>query len=88
LTKGARSDKKDRTTPSYARSLIEASLDPLVTISADGKITDVNKATEEVTGCTRKELIGSDFSDYFTEPDKARAMSEITLLLSATSRAE
>ncbi len=57
---------------SYARSLIEASLDPLVTISADGKITDVNKATEEVTGAAREELIGSDFSDYFTEPDKAR----------------
>ena len=57
----------------YARSLIEASLDPLVTISADGKITDVNKATEAVTGVARDRLIGSDFSDYFTEPGKARA---------------
>ena len=57
----------------YARSLIEASLDPLVTISADGKITDVNKATELITGCQRDKLIGSDFSDYFTEPEKARA---------------
>ena len=57
---------------SYARSLIEASLDPLVTISPDGKITDVNKATEEVTGVSREGLIGSDFSNYFTEPDKAR----------------
>ena len=57
----------------YARSLIEASLDPLVTISADGKITDVNEATVEVTGVPRDELIGTDFSDYFTEPDKARA---------------
>jgi PAS domain S-box-containing protein len=56
----------------YARSLIEASLDPLVTISAKGKITDVNKATEIATGSSRKELIDSDFSDYFTEPDKAR----------------
>ncbi len=56
----------------YARSLIEASLDPLVTISKQGKITDVNKATEQVTGCTREELIGSDFSDYFTEPKQAR----------------
>jgi PAS domain S-box-containing protein len=56
----------------YSRSLIEASLDPLVTISADGKITDVNKSTEEVTGYSREELIGSDFSDYFTEPEKAR----------------
>jgi len=57
----------------YARSLIEASLDPLVTISAEGKITDVNDATELVTGCPRAQLIGSDFSDYFTEPEKARA---------------
>ncbi len=56
----------------YSRRLIEASLDPLVTISAEGTITDVNKATEEVTGFSREELIGSDFSNYFTEPEKAR----------------
>ncbi len=55
----------------YARNLIEASLDPLVTISVDGKITDVNRATELATGRSRKELIGSDFSKYFTEPKKA-----------------
>jgi PAS domain S-box-containing protein len=55
----------------YARNLIEASLDPLVTISAKGKITDVNKATELATGCSRKELIDSDFSNYFIEPEKA-----------------
>jgi PAS domain S-box-containing protein len=55
----------------YARNLIEASLDPLVTISAKGKITDVNKATELATGCSRKELISSDFSNYFIEPEKA-----------------
>jgi PAS domain S-box-containing protein len=58
---------------SYNRSLIEASLDPLVTIGPDGKITDVNWATESATGCTRETLIGTDFSDYFTEPDKAQA---------------
>ncbi|WP_237754284.1 GAF domain-containing protein [Geobacter sp. OR-1] len=57
----------------YNRSLIEASLDPLVTIGRDGKITDVNAATEAATGCSRTELIGTDFSDYFTEPEKARA---------------
>ncbi|MBI2917864.1 MAG: PAS domain S-box protein [Chloroflexi bacterium] len=56
----------------YARSLIEASLDPLVTISPDGKITDVNEATIRVTGVARDQLVGSDFSNYFTEPDKAR----------------
>ncbi len=56
----------------YNRSLIEASLDPLVTIGPDGKITDVNKATELVTGHFRGELIGTDFSNYFTEPQKAK----------------
>jgi PAS domain S-box-containing protein len=56
----------------YARSLIEASLDPLVTISAEGKITDVNEATIKVTGVPREKLIGTDFSNYFTEPEKAR----------------
>ena len=56
----------------YARSLIEASLDPLVTISPDGKITDVNEATVQVTGVLREKLIGSDFSSYFIDPEEAR----------------
>ena len=61
-----------RQTGAYTRSLIEASLDPLVTIGRDGRITDVNAATETVTGRMRQDLIGTDFSTYFTEPDKAR----------------
>src|SRR6185369_14921930 len=56
----------------YARSLIEASLDPLVTISIKGKITDTNLATVNITGIEREKLVGSDFFDYFTEPQKAR----------------
>lgn len=56
----------------YTRSLIEANLDPLVTISADGKITDVNEATIKITGETKESLIGTDFSNYFTEPHEAR----------------
>ncbi len=56
----------------YARNLIETSLDPLVTISREGKITDANQAAEHVTGLPRKRLVASDFSDYFTEPDTAR----------------
>ncbi|HSY38504.1 MAG TPA: PAS domain S-box protein, partial [Polyangia bacterium] len=57
----------------YARSLIEASLDPLVTISPEGRITDVNEGAIRVTGVSRERLIGTDFSDYFAEPEKARA---------------
>jgi PAS domain S-box-containing protein len=56
----------------YARSLIEASLDPLVTISPEGKITDVNEASVKVTGIPREKLIDTDFSNYFTDPKKAQ----------------
>jgi PAS domain S-box-containing protein len=56
----------------YTRSLIEASLDPLVTISTAGKIMDMNQATANITGISRIKLTGTDFFDYFTEPQKAR----------------
>ncbi|MDX2278019.1 MAG: ATP-binding protein [Saprospiraceae bacterium] len=56
----------------YARSLIEASLDPLVTLNKEGKIMDMNEATARITGKTRAALTGSDFFDYFTESQKAR----------------
>jgi PAS domain S-box-containing protein len=72
MTEREKAEEAVRVASLYTRSLIEASLDPLVTISADGKIMDVNRATELVTGVSRNHLIGSDFSDYFTEPEKAR----------------
>ncbi|WP_367753608.1 PAS domain S-box protein [Flavobacterium sp. WC2430] len=56
----------------YSLSLIEASRDPLVTINIEGKITDMNEATVKITGIDREKLIGTDFLDYFTEPQKAR----------------
>ncbi len=72
ITKRKKIEEKLKLASLYNRSLIEASLDPLVTIGPDGKINDVNKATETVTGYLRDEIIGSDFSDYFTEPVKAK----------------
>ena len=69
----AQAEARLQAASSYARSLIEASLDPLVTISRNGKITDVNKATETATGMPRDQLVGRDFSDFFTDPDLARA---------------
>ncbi|MDD5300123.1 MAG: PAS domain S-box protein [Gallionella sp.] len=72
ITERKKAEEIVRTAAQYSRSLIEASLDPLVTISAEGKITDANTATENVTGVDRTKLIGSDFADYFTDPGKAR----------------
>ena len=72
-TEAARKEREQqlRTVSLYSRGLLEASLDALVTISPEGKITDVNAATEEATGVSREKLIGTDFSLYFTEPQKA-----------------
>ncbi len=72
ITERKRAEEEIRKASLYTRSLLEASLDPLVTISKDGKIMDVNQATELVTGYSRQHLIGSDFSNYFTDPEKAR----------------
>ncbi|HYO95897.1 MAG TPA: PAS domain S-box protein [Polyangiaceae bacterium] len=69
-------EEQVRSASLYARRLIEASLDPLVTIAPTGKISDVNQATVLATGVAREELIGTDFSDYFTEPSKAREAYE------------
>jgi PAS domain S-box-containing protein len=56
----------------YTRSLIEASLDPLFTISLDGKITDLNAASCRALGLSREKLIGSDFFNYFLDKEKAK----------------
>src|SRR5271165_1925007 len=72
VTERKRAEEALRRASAYSRRLLEASLDPLVTIGPDGKITDVNEATEAVTGYPRAELIGKDFADYFTNPQEAR----------------
>lgn len=71
-----RAEAEVRAASIYSRTLIEASLDLLFTINPDGKIMDVNKATEEFTGVSRHQIIGTHFVDYFTEPQKARASYE------------
>ncbi|MFZ6707650.1 PAS domain S-box protein [Undibacterium sp. TC9W] len=55
----------------YTRSLIEANIDALITTDLNGIISDVNHQMEEITGCTRDELIGAPFKNYFTEPAAA-----------------
>lgn len=73
ITERKRAQDALKSASAYTRNLIETSLDPFVTISPEGTITDVNRATELVTGVPRDRLIGSDFSNYFNEPGNARA---------------
>src|SRR5688572_19350135 len=63
----------------YTRSLIESNIDALITTDPRGIITDVNKQMEALTGCTRDELIGAPFKDYFTNPERAEAGIKLVL---------
>jgi PAS domain S-box-containing protein len=67
-----KAEDRVREAATYARNLIEASIDPLITINSAGKIMDVNVSTEQITGIKRDKLIGTDFADYFTKPGFAR----------------
>ncbi|MGB9937946.1 MAG: PAS domain S-box protein [Methanobacterium sp.] len=72
ITERKKAEKLLKSANIYNRGLIESNLDPLVTIGPDGKITDVNSSTEAITGYSRDQLIGTDFSNYFTHPKKAK----------------
>ena len=72
ITDSVKAQDKLRESSEYARNLIEASIDPLATIDAEGKVTDVNEAMVNAVGLSRAELIGSEFAKYFTEPQRAR----------------
>src|ERR1700735_4911602 len=72
-------DQRLRDQQFYTRSLIESNIDALMTTDPSGIISDVNKQTEALTGCTRDELIGAPFKNYFTDPEPAEAAIKLVL---------
>ena len=72
-------DQRLRDQQFYTRSLIESNIDALMTTDPSGIITDVNKQMEALTGCTRDELIGAPFKNYFTDPERAEAAIKLVL---------
>ena len=72
-------DQRLRDQQFYTRSLIESNIDALMATDPSGIITDVNKQMEALTGCTRDELIGAPFKDYFTDPERAEAAIKLVL---------
>ena len=86
ISQQKRFDQRLRDQQFYTRSLIESNIDALMTTDPSGIITDVNKQMEALTGCTRDELIGAPFKNYFTDPERAEA--GIKLVLSVKKIAE
>jgi len=72
-------DQRLRDQQFYTRSLIESNIDAIMTTNPAGIITDVNKQMEALTDCTRDELIGAPFKNYFTDPEKAEASIKLVL---------
>ena len=68
-------DQRLRDQQFYTRSLIESNIDALMTTDPRGIITDVNKQMEALTGCTRDELIGAPFKNYFTDAERRASIS-------------
>jgi PAS domain S-box-containing protein len=66
-------DQRLRDQQFYTRSLIESNIDAIITTDPSGIIADANKQMETLTGCTRDELIGAPFKNYFTDPGRAEA---------------
>ena len=79
ITDQKRLEEDLRQAQNYTRSLIESSVDALITVDPQFRVTDVNEQTIRLTGYSREELVGSLFPDYFTEPDKASAGVQKTL---------
>ena len=72
-------DQRLRDQQFYTRSLIESNIDAIMTTDPSGIISDVNKQMEALTGCTRDELIGAPFKNYFTDPERAEAGIKLVL---------
>ena len=72
-------DQRLRDQQFYTRSLIESNIDAIITTDPSGIIADANKQMELLTGCTRDELIGAPFKNYFTDPDRANAGIKLVL---------
>jgi PAS domain S-box-containing protein len=72
-------DQRLRDQQFYTRSLIESNIDAIMTTDPSGIITDVNKQMEALTGCTRDELIGAPFKNYFTDPERAETSIKLVL---------
>ena len=63
----------------YTRSLFESNIDALMATDPSGIIADVNKQMESLTGCSRDELIGAPFKNFFTDPERAEASIKLAL---------
>src|SRR4029453_19195560 len=72
-------DQRLRDPQFYTGSLIESHIYAMLTTDPSGIITDVNKQMEALPGCTRDELIGAPFKNYFTDPERAEAGIKLVL---------
>ncbi len=71
LAERIRSEEALRSASAYNRSIIETTMDSLVAIDPEGRLSDVNTAAEELSGYARDQLIGSHMTKYFRDPAKA-----------------
>lgn len=87
ITEQKRQQAESAQERAYDRSLIEASMDGIVTVDESMAITDINDAMAKMLGRPQSQLLGSGFCQYFAEPESAAAVIRATLSEGAASNA-
>jgi len=59
----------------YAQSIINSSLDMIIAVDQQRKITEFNPAAEETFGYTRAEVLGQDVSILYADPNDGTAIN-------------
>jgi len=78
ITEQKKLEERLREQQTYLRGLIESSMDCLLTIDAQGLVTDVNEQMCRLSGFGREDLLGTLFGNYFAEPERANTAIEQT----------
>jgi PAS domain S-box-containing protein len=78
ITEQRKLEEQLREQETYARGLIEASIDGLIIVESSGTITNVNEQMCRMSGYSREDLLGTPFANYFADPERATAGVEET----------
>jgi two-component system, sensor histidine kinase and response regulator len=79
ITRLKHTEAELREAQEYTRGLIESSVDAMVIVNPDLRISDSNARLAQLTELPKKSLFGSPFDGYFTESPRAREAIEKVL---------
>jgi two-component system cell cycle sensor histidine kinase/response regulator CckA len=68
-----------RLSEQYSRSIINCSLDMIITVDTERKIVEFNKSAQKIFGYTLDEVVGRNISMLYADSDEGKQMHSVTL---------